>query len=141
MLLAGRVTQGFGVATNNLASVAALICERTGLGSVYPGTLNLRLKTPYFVESTIEISAAEYHGWERLLLQRCCLGGTRGVIVRPETHHTGNGHGAAYLEIVSEVHLRTVLAIKDGDTLVITTGDRLACWRDMGRPEGSNQIR
>ena len=131
MLLAGHVTQGFGVATSNLEAVSALICERTGLASVYPGTLNLRLKKPYFLGARIEVSADEYHGWERLLLERCCLGGIRGVIVRPETHDTGNGHGPAYLEIVAEVHLRSALRIRDRDTLVIAVGDELACWNDI----------
>jgi CTP-dependent riboflavin kinase len=128
VVLVGRVAGGFGQASGNLAPVAALVCRRMGLPGCHPGTLNVRLDVPYFVDSEAEITAAEYHGWERLLLRRCCIRGLRGVIVRPETHHTGNGHGPACLEILAEVHLRTALALADDDTVEVTTGGALSCW-------------
>jgi CTP-dependent riboflavin kinase len=128
VVLAGRVVRGFGHASHNLEPVAGLLCRRTGLSVCHPGTLNLRLSVPFFVEPEVEITRDEYHGWERLLLLRCCVGGVRGVIVRPETHHAGNGHGPACIEIAAEVHLRTALALSDGDVVQVTTGDGLACW-------------
>lgn len=137
VVLVGRVTGGFGQASGNLAAVAALVCRRMGLPRYHPGTLNVRLNAPYFVEPEAEIAAAEYHGWERLLLRRCCIGGVRGVIVRPETHHTGNGHGPACLEILAEVHLRTALALADNDIVEVTTGGVLPCWPDPPRDQAA----
>ena len=131
-VLVGRVTQGFGQAGQNLAPVAGLICRRTGLRVAHTGTLNVRLTQPYLFEAEAEISTDEYHGWERLKLQRCCLGGLRGVIVRPETHESGNGHGPAYLEILAEVHLRDALRLQENDEIQVTAGGRLTCWEGLG---------
>jgi CTP-dependent riboflavin kinase len=130
VVLVGSVAHGFGQASGNLASVASLVCRRMGLPRAHPGTLNLRLSAPYIVQPEAEIAAAEYHGWERLLLRRCCVRGLRGVIVRPETHETGNGHGPAYLEILAEVHLRSALALADGDLVEVATGGTMTCWND-----------
>jgi CTP-dependent riboflavin kinase len=127
LILEGRVAAGFGVAREHLAPVADLICRRTGLPSVAPGTLNVRLGAPYRFEPDAEITALE-HGFERLKLKRCCVRGVRAVILRPETHECGNGHGDAYLELVAAVHLRTALRLRDDDLLDVVTGRNLDCW-------------
>ncbi len=126
-MLHGRVETGFGVARANLAPIMDLICLRTGLPSLAPGTLNLRLGAPWRFEPDAEITHLEY-GSERLKLKRCCVRGVRAVIVRPETHEAGNGHGDAYLELLAAVHLRTVLSLEDDDLLEVVTGTRLNCW-------------
>lgn len=127
-VLTGRVAHGFGLATANLSPVTALICARVGFRRLQPGTLNVRLDAPFAVDADAEISAAEYHGWERLKLRRCCVGGLRAVIVRPETHEAGNGHGPACVELVAEVHLREALGLADDDLVEIVVGEPLACW-------------
>lgn len=127
-ILLGRVSTGFREASNNLAPVAQAIAVRVGLGRLWPGTLNLALDAPYLFEPEVEITADEYHGWERLKLQRCCVGGVRGVIVRPETHETGNGHGPATIEIAAEIDLRQRLGLSDGDLVEVAAGESLECW-------------
>ena len=129
LILEGRVTTGFGVAREHLAPVADLICRRTGLPSLAPGSLNVRLGAPYRFEPDAEITPLE-HGFERLKLKRCCVRGVRAVILRPETHEAGNGHGEAYLELLAAVHLRTALRLRDDDLLDVVTGRDLDCWND-----------
>jgi CTP-dependent riboflavin kinase len=104
-----------------------LICARTGLSALEPGTLNVRLPATYRFEPDTEISHAEY-GYERLKLKRCRVGGLPAVILRPETHESGNGHGDAYVEVLSAVHLRSALGLADGDALDIVVGGPLSCW-------------
>jgi len=130
-VLDGRVTTGFGVARDHLGPIAALICARTGLPGLEPGTLNVRLPASYRFEPDAEISHAEY-GYERLKLKRCCVGGIPAVILRPETHESGNGHGDAYVELLAAVHLRSALSLADGDPIRIVTGEPLACWAGLG---------
>ena len=50
------------------------------------------------------------------------------VILRPESHETGNGHGDAYLELLAAVHLRSTLGLSDDDLVDVVTGPGLACW-------------
>lgn len=138
LILQGRVATGFGVAREHLAPVAGLIRERTGLRTLAPGTLNLRLGAPYWFDPDAEIGHAEY-GYERLKLLRCCVLGYRAVILRPESHESGNGHGAAHLELLAEVHLRSALGLHDDDILDVTVGPDLQCWaappcEPSGRP-------
>lgn len=127
LILEGYVTSGFGVSSEHLAPIADLLRQRTGLASLAPGTLNLRLGAPFFFEPDAEITHREY-GYERLKLKRCCIGGLRAAILRPESHETGNGHGASYLELLAEVHLRSALGLHDDDLVDVVTGAALACW-------------
>lgn len=127
LILEGRVTTGFGVSSEHLAPIADLLRQRAGFATLAPGTLNIRLGAPYYFEPDAEISHAEY-GYERLKLQRCCLRGLRAVILRPETHESGNGHGASYLELLGEVPFRAALGLHDDDLVDVVTGHDLACW-------------
>lgn len=127
LILQGRVSSGFGVAREHLAPIAGLIRERTGLRTLAPGTLNLRLGVPYRFHPDAEITHAEY-GYERLKLQRCCVQGYRAVILRPETHEAGNGHGDAHIELLAEIHLRSALGLQDDDVVDVTIGRHLQCW-------------
>jgi CTP-dependent riboflavin kinase len=129
LILEGRVTTGFGVARDHLAPIADLICVRTGLPSLAPGTLNVRLGGPWRFEPDAEITHLEY-GYERLKLKRCCVRGVPAVILRPETHEAGNGHGDAHIELLAAVHLRSVLGLSDDDLIDVVTGPDLDCWTD-----------
>lgn len=136
-VLTGWVTSGFGVAHEHMAPIAHLLCERGGLAALAPGTLNLRLAEPFRFPPDAEITDAEY-GYERLLLKRCCVRGLPAVILRPESHERGNGHGDAYLELLSPVHLRTAFGLIDGDRLDVTLDPALPCWPARGgRPVAS----
>jgi CTP-dependent riboflavin kinase len=116
----GTVTNGYGIATPNLNRVTELIKTRMGFADLEQGTLNLRLQEDYIVEPDALITAEEYGG-EALKLKRCLIGGHKALIVRPEKHETvpGYGHGKAYLEIMSAVHLRSGLKLKDGHVIKV----------------------
>jgi ADP-heptose:LPS heptosyltransferase len=139
MLLVGRVATGFGLAAENLAAVRDLICRRTGLSRMAPGTLNLRLEQPYALQADAQISREEY-GWESLALQRCTILGRRAVIVRPAGHDRGEGHGPAYLEIVAEPRLRESLGLHDGDAIVVATGEDAGWWAQAPLLEAAARV-
>jgi CTP-dependent riboflavin kinase len=117
-ILKGTVTSGYGIATPNLNPVIELIKARTGFAHLEPGTLNLKLREDYIVEPEQLIAAEEYVG-EALKLKRCLIGGRKAIIVRPEKHETepNYGHGKAYIEIMSAVHLRSGLKLKDDEEI------------------------
>jgi CTP-dependent riboflavin kinase len=119
-ILKGTVTNGYGIATPNLNPVMELIKTRMGFADLEQGTLNLRLQEDYIVEPEQLITAEEYGG-EALKLERCLIGGRKALIVRPEKHETvpGYGHGKAYLEIMSAVHLRNTLKLSKGDVVEV----------------------
>ena len=141
MIVVGRISSGFGVAEGNLAEVKDLICQRTGLPDIVPGTLNLRLDASYALQADAHISLEEY-GREALDLQRCTILGRRAVIVRPKSHDAGEGHGPAYLEIVAEERLRETLGLHDGDAVAVATGDDAGWWARAPVPAaGSTYVR
>ena len=84
-IVRGVVASGYGIAEQNLERVLPLIIERTGLPSVVPGTLNVRINEPYIVRPDAMIAAAEYNGSEEIKLQRCRIGAIRAIIMRPIT--------------------------------------------------------
>lgn len=133
MIVVGRVTSGFGVAAGNLVAVKDLICQRAGLPDMVPGTLNLRLEAPYTLQADAHISKEEY-GWEALGLQRCTILGRRAVIVRPESHDAGEGHGPMHLEVVAEERLRETLGLHDGDAIAVATGVDAGWWANAPVP-------
>jgi len=97
----------------------ALIEARTGITSLLPGTLNLKIDEPYFVTPDAKLSRAEYYDYEEIYFQRCRVSGIRGLIMRPETHERGKAHGPAHLEIMCDRHLRTVLGLSDGSVVAV----------------------
>jgi CTP-dependent riboflavin kinase len=117
--LFGTVSTGFGAATPNLQPVLGLIEQRTGLGGLKDGTLNIRLTQSYIVKPNAIIDRAEYNRVEFLKLQRCRIRGTRGIIMRPNTHEAGYAHGPAHLEIMSPYHLRSTFTLRDGDEVEV----------------------
>jgi CTP-dependent riboflavin kinase len=105
-----------------------LIRERTGLGPLVPGTLNVALAAPYFVTPFATITRQEYNRLEEILLERCCIGGIRAVIMRPDSHERGAAHGPAHLELMAEVRLRDALGLEDGAEVEVVVGEQLLCW-------------
>jgi CTP-dependent riboflavin kinase len=126
----GTVVKGVGIATANLNRVIDLIQARMEFASLEPGTLNLRLREDYIVEPRQLITAEEYGG-EALKLKRCLICGRKAIIVRPEKHETvpGYGHGKAYLEIMSAVHLRSGLKLKDGQEIEVEVDGDDSWWK------------
>lgn len=130
--LKGFVCSGFGVAGQNLRHVIDLIIRRTGLPRVEQGTLNIAINEPYIVPAEAIITASEYDGLEEVKLRRCRIHGLRAVIMRPSRHETvpGFGHGTSHIELLSHVHLRTKLNLKDGDEVSVEIEGEGDWWKD-----------
>ena len=132
ILLRGTISdQGFGLAGKNLPHVVPLIPQRTGLPKLVPGTLNVRLPDPYYVDAPdAVITAAEYNGVEVVKLQRCVVSGLRAIIMRPDTHERipGFGHGPGHIELLSAYHLRTALGLADNSPLEVEVEGDDAWW-------------
>jgi CTP-dependent riboflavin kinase len=130
--LKGFVTKGFGVAGSNLRHVVPLIIERTGLPRVVEGTLNVQIEAPYIVMPDALITADEYDGREAIKLQRCRIRGLRAVIMRPTMHESvpAFGHGTSHVELLSHVHLRTVLHLADGAGVEVELEGTEDWWAD-----------
>lgn len=126
-LLNGTVSKiSYGVAGHNLAVCLGLIEQRTSLAHLRPGTLNVTLTKPYIVIPNALIDSHEYNGCEFLKLQRCRVGGARAIIMRPNTHEAGHGHGPAHLELMSNVQLREFLGVANGDDVSVEVeGDEI----------------
>ena len=118
-ILTGTVKGGFGVAAQNLDHVVPLIEERTALRPLVRGTFNLGLAEPYIVTADAQIEKHEYNKLEYIKLQRCRVSGVQALIMRPNTHEEGDGHGPAHLELLSTVRLREHLVVKDGDSVQV----------------------
>ena len=127
--LFGTVSTGWGAATGNLQPILGLIEQRTGLGGLKDGTLNVRLTQSYIVKPNATIDRAEYNGFEFLKLQRCRMRGIRGIIMRPNTHEAGHAHGPAHLEIMSPCHFRSTFTLRDGDEVEVEVEGDETWWR------------
>ena len=64
-------------------------------------------------------------------LKRCLIGGREAIIIRPENHKTepGYGHGKAYLEIMSPVHLRNTLKLGNDDVVDVQIDGDEHWWK------------
>jgi hypothetical protein len=85
--LVGTVEEGYHAAGNNLRRVLPLIESRSGLRSLLPHTLNLKLKEPYLVVPDFIVTREEYnHNNEEILFQRCSVKRLPCLIMRTATN-------------------------------------------------------
>lgn len=127
--LTGTIRDGFGIAATNLAHVMALIEHRIGLGPLVRGTLNLALPEPYIVVPDARVERHEYNHHEYIKLQRCRISSVRAVILRPNTHESGYGHGPAHLEVLSTLNFREQFGLKTGHAIRVEVEGDEAWWR------------
>ncbi len=125
----GKVKSGYGVAGERLRPMLGLIEERTGLSRLLPNTLNLSIDEPYYVKQDAKLSRAEYDDCEEIYFQRCRVSGIRCLIMRPQTHENGAAHGPAYLEIMSDHHLRTALRLTDNSIVAVDVEGDEEWWK------------
>jgi hypothetical protein len=130
--LTGVVSSRFGVAAPNLKTIEALLLARTGLASMAPGTLNVKLPFGYIVREDYRIERHEYFTGELVKLQRCRVRGHRMIIMRPGSHELPGGIGTDVIELVSPIHLRSNWGLADGDEIQIDVEGDDAWWK---RPE------
>lgn len=84
---------------------------------LYPGTLNIELPAPYFVPSNvIRLEANEYGGNVSVNIVPCQIFERRAFLLRTDQNEQGTGqHSRNIIEIATDVRLRDVYQLKDGD--------------------------
>jgi CTP-dependent riboflavin kinase len=131
----GTVCGGYGIAARNLAPVMGLIEERTGLANLVQGTLNLTILEEYIVRADALLLPDEYpynresNLGETIKFQRCLVAGHKGLIMRPDTHETGQFHGPCHLEVMGQKSFREALSLTDGSVIEVQVEGDEEWWR------------
>ena len=134
--LTGKVRAGWGVASPNLNLILGLLQERTGFPSLITGTLNIEMDTHFPVTHDAFIEREEYNNSEYIKLQRCRVQGRRAFIMRPEWHEQEvEGPRWRFLELMSDIHLRTCLALTTGDLIEVEVEGDEEWWTEPKGPE------
>lgn len=124
MILQGVVESGIG----NFGTWIALLQDhyerKTGM-LLFPGTLNIRLKHAFEIpENCCRLEAAEYDGTVSVNIVPCTFLGRNAVILRTDKNDSGEGdHPREVIEIATDVRLRDVYGLKDGDVVSIEVSD------------------
>jgi hypothetical protein len=136
MVLVGRVRAGYGDASQTLERARPHICAATGLLMLRPGTLNVELEHEYNGDPDFIIPAAQVNDIHGLHIERCLVGGLRGVLVRNDFGAPRSGwrnNPLSILEIMSEHSLRREPDLTDGER--ITAGAHtLSCGAPSAAP-------
>lgn len=120
MQLAGRVETGIGNFGHWLEVLRDHYFERTGM-VFYPGTLNVRLDTPFRMPpGAIRLEAADHGGTVSVSILPCTFLGRQAYILRTDANDQGRGdHPPTVVEIATDVRLRDHFDLKDGDRVTI----------------------
>jgi riboflavin kinase len=94
--------------------------EKTGM-RLYPGTLNIELPAPYRLPSNvIRLEADEYGGDVSVNIVPCQMFGRRAFLLRTDQSEQGTGHHPRnIIEIATDVRLRDLYQLKDGDIVEV----------------------
>ncbi|MEO8126149.1 MAG: DUF120 domain-containing protein [Bryobacteraceae bacterium] len=115
-VLRGQVTTGIGNYAYWMERLADHYERKTGM-RLFPGTLNVTLPEPYSVSSApIRLDAEEYGGRVSVSIVPCSIFRRRAFLLRTDANENGTGdHSRHILEIASDVKLRNVYDLRDGD--------------------------
>lgn len=96
--------------------------ERAVGARLEPGSLNMVLDEPWVMhEPEVRLEASEVG--VRVGLVRCRVNGEPCWALRTDRNNTATGHHPLnVVEVVSTVHLRTALGLKDGDDVSLDVG-------------------
>ena len=124
-LYVGKVASGMGSFSYWIDKLHEHYLRKTGM-HLYPGTLNVELEQPYFLpEDVIRLEGDEYGGTVSVNLLPCVIGGRRAFLLRTDPNEEGRGHHPkTIIEIASDVRLRDVLGLQDGDLVKIEIPDQ-----------------
>jgi riboflavin kinase, archaea type len=116
MRLRGRVVSGQGNFSYWIEKLEEQYFRKTGL-HLYPGTLNLLLDEAWSVPvNCMRLAAAENGGCVSVNLVPCLVFGRAAFVLRTDLNASGNGpHPKNLIEIVTDVRLRDVYGLQDGD--------------------------
>ena len=121
MVLRGKVVSGVGSFAYWIGQLQDHYQRKTGM-LLYPGTLNLRLDSEYSLPArVIRLEGAEYGGRVSVSIVPCSIQGRRAFLLRTDANENGHGdHPKTIIEIASDVRLRDLYHLQDGDCLEVT---------------------
>lgn len=124
-VLRGKVESGVGDFAQWILKLNAYYERKTGL-KLFPGTLNVRLSKPYTIpKDCLRLEAHEYNGSVDINIIPCRVLGRRAFILRTDANEEGTGrHPRTVVEITSDVKLRDVYGLSDGDEVTIEIEDQ-----------------
>ncbi len=119
MKLEGKVKSGFGNASFWVDKVNKIFQEKYGM-KLFLGTLNIQLDKEIVLDDDEKILSNEYGGNFDVLVKECKIFDNKGYILRTEKNNSKNGeHPLNIIEIVSDVNLRKIYELKDGDNCTV----------------------
>ena len=126
MLLRGVVVSGMGNFSYWIEKLQEHYLRKTGM-RFYPGTLNVRLDAPYSLpERVIRLEASEYSGTVSVNMVPCVIRvpgqsvGRQAFLLRTDANEEERGHHPkTIVEIATDVRLRDLFALRDGDLVEI----------------------
>jgi riboflavin kinase, archaea type len=124
-VLRGKIVTGTGDYAQWITKYQEYYQAKTGM-RLFPGTLNLRLDHPYELPSTkvIRLKGHEYGSRVSVSILPVSLFGRPGVILRTDSPSWATATSAAdrlsTLEVATDVKLRDVYGLKDGDQVEVT---------------------
>ena len=110
-VVSGRANFGFWIERLN-----SYYARKTGM-QLYPGTLNIELPSPYSLPpNVIRLEADEYGGGVSVNIVPCQIFDRQAFLLRTDQNERGTGdHLRNIIEIATDVRLRDVYRLKDGD--------------------------
>jgi len=123
-ILAGRVVSGMGSFSFWIEKLQDHYARKTGM-RLFPGTLNVQLDHPYSLpRNALRLEASEYGGTVSVSLVPCTVLGRRAFLLRTDANEEGRGHHPrTIIEIATDVKLRDVFNLKDGDRVEVEVQD------------------
>jgi riboflavin kinase len=123
-VLQGKVESGTGNFAQWILKLNAHYERKTGL-TLFPGTLNVRLFESYSIpKGCLRLEAHEYEGSVNVNIVPCRVLGRPAFILRTDANELGAGnHPQTVVEIASDVKLRDVYGLSDGDEVSIEIDD------------------
>ena len=125
LILSGEIRTGKSNFSYWLDKLALYYTRKTGL-RLFPGTLNVHLSTGSYSTpvKALRLEKEEYGGRVSVSIVPCKIFGRKAFILRPDTD-TGK-HGDPpdkVLEIATDVNLRDMYRLKDGDIVEVEVAD------------------
>lgn len=119
-VLRGVVVSGMGNFSFWLEKLESHYTQKTGM-QLFPGTLNLRLTEPYSLPAeVIRLEKEEYGGTVSVSMVPCRIFDRAAFLLRTDANEIGTGHHPKnIIEIATDIKLRDVYGLKDGDEVEV----------------------
>jgi riboflavin kinase, archaea type len=116
----GKIVSGVGDFGRWIERLSSLYEQKTGM-RLYPGTLNVQLPLEYSLpRDVIRLEAAEYGGRVSVSIVPCRIFNRQAFLLRTDQSEKGTGrHPRNIIEIATDVRMRDLYQLKDGDWVEI----------------------